>query len=435
MKKKSLFFIGILFTFFSCTIPEDTNVHANNTKKIPSEISKNNVTPAVVASFSDSPESEIVPLNEIIIEYELGVSEIEKQTLRTNYGVVNYRACDCTNGNNKYELWTMQAGINIEPTVKVIKRRDREKVSRATQNKEYEMKMHAVAITLEGETDEAEEVYIESSFNDDYLNRLVNSNDGITIAVLDTGIDTDQAGFAPNFLYNSTINSNCGEESGWDFVNNSSNTYDDDIKKHGTVVSYVIHKELAGIDVNHQILPVKIADFDGTSTFFNTLCGLQYAIQKDADVINMSFGWETTNTDIYMMFSDLIDTTDGIIVTSAGNKDQDNDTKPHYPSNFTQNHVIAVAAANTSLSDVTSYSNYGRNSVDFYAIGNNIMFPLRTSNTFVKFKGTSFAAPFVSAKVAELLANNLRDVRPQLRQQFGSRVNYSKAVFYMELIE
>ena len=81
MKKKSLLFIGMLLVLFSCTLPEDTDITNNNIKKTPSEISKNNVIPTVLASFSDSPESDIVPLHEIIIEYELGVSETEKTNI------------------------------------------------------------------------------------------------------------------------------------------------------------------------------------------------------------------------------------------------------------------------------------------------------------------------------------------------------------------
>ena len=436
MKKRCCLFIGILFIYFSCTTNENDFSENNSDTVSQKDQNRDSEASEIVSSFSDSPESDITPLNEIIIKYQPEVSEEQKEALRNEYGVVTYRACDCTNGNQKYELWVMEPGINIEPTVKVIKRKNPIIVLFVAQNQGYNMPLHAITIESETPEDPSDIVYIESSFNEDYLDRIVTSNNGITVAVLDTGIDTDQVGFTGSFLYNSALNGNCGEQSGWDFVNDDDNTYDDDTKKHGSVVSYVIHKELIQRNVDHQILPVKIADQDGKSTFFNTLCGLQYAIDKASNVINLSFGWESTDPNIYNMFSDLIDTTDAIIVTSAGNKDQDNDTKPHYPSNFPHDHVLAVAASKYDVSDVTSYTNYGASSVDFYAVGNKIAFPLKTPNTYSNFRGTSFAAPFVSAKVAELLSNNVRNIRIELRQQFATPVDYfSKPIFYMELIK
>lgn len=433
MRKRFYIFIGAFSIFFSCTTDENNFLEDTNFMILQNDQHKDSEGPDIVSSFADSPESDSFPLQEIIINYQPEVSEEQKEALRNEYGVVNYRTCDCTNGNQKYELWMMRPEIDIETTVKVIKGKNPDEVSLIAPNKGYNTPMHAL-ISQSG--DPSEVVYIESTFNEDYLDRIVSSNTGITVAVLDTGINTDRVGFTGNFLYNSSLNGNCGEKSGWDFVNQDENTHDDNLYLHGTVVSYIIHDQLKKEDVNHQILPVKIADHDGKSTFFNTLCGLQYAIGKEADVINLSFGWNNSAFDVEKMFSDLIDTTDAIIVTSAGNKDQDNDIQSHYPSNFPQDHVLAVAAAKDDVSDVASYSNYGISTVDFYAIGNKIAFPLATPNTFSNFYGTSFATPQVSAKVAELLSNDFQNIRIELRQQFSVPVDYfSKPVFYMELIE
>ncbi|WP_299210215.1 S8 family serine peptidase [uncultured Dokdonia sp.] len=441
MKKRFFLFIGIVFVCFSCTTNENDFLENSNFIILQNDEYRDSEAPEIVSSFADSPESDTVPLDEIIIKYQPEVSEAQKETLRNEYGVIHYRTCDCINGNQKYELWVLDQGVVTEPTVKVIKRKNDDQVDFVAQNQGYDMPLHAVAIESEDPSedppgDPSEVVYIESSFNNDYLNRIVSTNDGITVAVLDTGVDTEQVGFIGDFLYNSALNGNCGEESGWDFVNQDKNTYDDNDKKHGTVVSYIIHNQLKNTAVKHQILPVKIADADGKSTFFNTLCGLEYAIDKESDVINLSFGWETSDLNIYNMFSDLIDTTDAIIVTSAGNKNQDNNAKPHYPSNFSQDYVLAIAAAKDDLSDATFFSNYGASMVDFYAIGNKITFPLKNPNTFSYFRGTSFAAPFVSAKVAELLSNNSQNIRVDLSQQFAVSVDYfSKPVQYMQIIK
>lgn len=429
MKNRALLFIGILLIFFSCMNNESDFLE---NEKTPILLNRQNETPEIVASFSDSPDTEVTLLNEIIIKYKPGISEDAKEILRNDNGVISFRKCDCTNSSQIYELWIMRPDIDIEPTVKVLKRKTKDEVEFIAPNRGYNLPMYALSLESENTSND---VYIQSSFNEEYLNRIVASNTGITVAVLDTGIDTQQVGFTGDFLYNSSQNANCNEESGRDFINNDNNPYDDDPFLHGTVVSYIIHNQLNLRGVDHQILPVKMADQDGKSTYFATLCSLEYAKDKEADVINMSFGWESSDPNIYDLFSDLIDTIDAVIVTSAGNKNKDNDTNPHYPSNFPQDQVLAVASAKFNLNNAALYSNFGASTVDVYAIGNQIPFPLKTQNTFANFRGTSFAAPRVSARVAELLWNNFEDIRNELIQQYGTQVNYSKPVFYSRRVD
>jgi subtilisin family serine protease len=431
MKNKLLLFIAILLVFFACTTDDTQFLENDETTVLQNNQNRNYEESEVVASFEDSPNTQVTPLNEIIIKYQPGVSEDDKEALKEEFKVVSSKRCDCTDGGQAYELWVMQDGIDIEPTVSVIKRKKRKEVLLVSQNKGYNIPMNAITSESEENTDQ---VYIEGGSDLDYFDRIVSSNIGVTIAILDTGIDTDQVGFSGSFLYNSSQNGLCNEESGRDFVNNDNIPYDDDIFKHGTIAAYIVHKNLVG-RIDHQILPVKIANAYGNSTYFDTLCGLRYAIEKESDVINMSFGWTDPNQDIYNLFSDLIDTTDAILVTSAGNDDDDNDIKPHYPSNFPQNHVLAVAAAKDNLNDAALYSNFGKTTVDFYAVGNKIPFPLRTPNNFVNANGTSFAAPLIAARVAELISNNLKDIRVELSKQFGTTINYSKPVFYSKRID
>ena len=451
MKKSTFLFTGVLFILLSCTTTTNDDFEVHNTDK-QSAMNKYSKTTGLVATFADSPESNNVALNEIIIQYAPGVPEVEKEALRNQYNVISTKKCNCTDNDTIFELWIMEYGIEIEPTAKVINQEPDEIVELAVPNYGFDMPMHKLTnfgvgteaksgnntenSTEDNTENDAEDIYLDSSFNTDYLNRIVSSNTGITIAVLDTGLDTQQPGFSNTFLYNATQNAKCNENSGWDFVNNDHNTYDDGKYMHGTVVSHVIHNTLKANGVDHQIMPVKIADTDGKSTYFDTFCGLKYAIEHEVDVINMSFGWHSTSQDVYDLFSDLIQSTTAIMVTSAGNSNYNNDIISHYPSNFPYDHVLSVAAARNDLTKAATYSNYGANTVDFYAIGNKISFPLKTPNTFANFRGTSFAAPYVSARVAELLANGSQQIKVELDQQFGETVPYtSKPVFYMKRIK
>lgn len=227
----------------------------------------------------------------------------------------------------------------------------------------------------------------------------------------------------------------CNEISGWDFVNGDNYPYDDYKYKHGSVISYIIHDELNKRGIANQILPVKIADDNGQSTLFTALCGLKHAIDVDVEVINLSFAWTHHDPHAYDMFGDLISKTSAIIVCSAGNEDKDNDVSPHYPSNFPHNHVISVAAAEASLNNSAGYSNFGDITVDYYAKGNKIYFPLGSGNNRVIHNGTSFATPLLSARVAELISNNFSNMRAELSQQFAVPIEFDKPVFYMQLIQ
>ncbi len=430
MRNTIFLLTGVLFILFSCTT--NTNDFVEKTEQ--NNQNHYNKSSGVLATFADSPKTSLTPLNEIIVEYLPSTTEVEKQVLRTKYNVVSTENCGCIDDNSVYELWIMDSGINAEPTAKIINQDPDENLKNAAPNFMFNVPMHKVVALGGGSEDD--DVYIQSVFNSNYVNRRVSSNNGITVAVLDTGIDTDQQGFIGSFLYNSAGNIGCGDISGWDFVDKDNNTYDDDINKHGTVVSYVIHKELTERGIGHQILPVKTIDKKGNSTFFDTFCGLKYAIERDADVINMSFGWTGYNEEVNELFANLIATTKTTFVASAGNRNEDNDILPHYPSNFQNNNLISVAASKFEQADAAGYTNYGENTVDFYAIGNKISFPLTTPNTFINFKGTSFAAPLVSARVAELLSYNVEEIKYGLNVQFGVQINYpSKPVFYMTHID
>ncbi|MCK9307404.1 MAG: S8 family serine peptidase, partial [Methanoculleus sp.] len=65
---------------------------------------------------------------------------------------------------------------------------------------------------------------------------------------------------------------------------------------------------------------------------------------------------------------DAIDATPALVVCSAGNEALDNDAEPHYPSSYTSNNLLAVAAG-TNTEQLASFSNFGATSVDVAAPG------------------------------------------------------------------
>lgn len=92
-----------------------------------------------------------------------------------------------------------------------------------------------------------------------------------------------------------------------------------------------------------------------------------FATQNHAKVINASYGgagYSSTEYDAISAFG----ASGGLFIAAAGNGGSDsvgdnNDTTHNYPSDYTLNNIIAVAAT-TQSDGLASFSNYGNTSID-----------------------------------------------------------------------
>ncbi|HET9053094.1 MAG TPA: S8 family serine peptidase, partial [Cyclobacteriaceae bacterium] len=106
-----------------------------------------------------------------------------------------------------------------------------------------------------------------------------------------------------------------------------------------------------------------------------------------------------------------------LLVHAAGNDDDDNDTKPSYPTRYYKDgkeaaNWIEVGASSwgTDSTLAADFSNYGKKSVDFFAPGVQL-YSTTPANEYKAMDGTSFAAPAVSG-VAALLMSYFPDLTP-----------------------
>ena len=337
--------------------------------------------------------------NSLVIKFSNGVSEPVKQFLRRYHQVTSHKLCShCS--DSSIELWMFDETIEIEPKKETISN-----PIGGMNSPQVTGAIKAVELNFDIDLTSANTNLNTNSTNivNSYQSYIKNTNNGVTIAVFDTGIKPD-AGvsnpiFQNQFLFNSNNDAFPQTISGWDFVNNDNNCLDDDPNLHGTAVSYIITSILNTKNIPHQIMPLKICNSNGKSSYFNLICALNFSLEQNVSVLQMSLGWYNNNPNnlTNSIFLDLINQyPDTIIICSAGNLSKNNDIALHCPSGFDSKNIIAIASCKQDESDISDWSNYGANSVDFFAIGENINF---LGN---QIEGTSFASPKAAAIIAEL---------------------------------
>ena len=242
----------------------------------------------------------------------------------------------------------------------------------------------------------------------DYLNMQnvwnTYTGTGVTVAVIDTGIDTDHPEFSgriSEYSYNATedkiVKDWLCEDGGYDW------SLIEDEQGHGTAVTGVIAASMnsgkvVGIAPDVNIIVIK-AECDKNGVFKRTsdlVFGLYYAIERNVQVVNMSFGggsladWKAP---VQLAYD-----SDIICVAAAGN----NGTSAlAYPAACEK--VIGVGALASDSWTLADYSNYGENS-DIVAPGTT--YTTLIDGTYGTQNGTSLATPAVTAAVALYMQNN-----------------------------
>ncbi|WP_433826373.1 S8 family peptidase [Actinoplanes sp. CA-015351] len=218
---------------------------------------------------------------------------------------------------------------------------------------------------------------------------------GVTVAVIDTGVDANHPDLAANVL------------SGYDAIANTAGK-STDANGHGTHVAGTIaavtgnNVGISAIAPDVKILPVKVLDAKGSGYMSDTAEGIIWAADNGAQVINMSLGSSAkvaavTNAISYARSR-------GVTVVAAAGNSRASGSPTNYPA--ADEGVIGVAATD-SADKVASYSNAG-SYVDVAAPGSAILstYPTALGNAYMNMNGTSMASPHVAAAAALLKAYN-----------------------------
>jgi subtilisin family serine protease len=169
---------------------------------------------------------------------------------------------------------------------------------------------------------------------------------------------------------------------------------------HGTMTTGLVH--LAAPKA--QILPLKAFGANGQGYLSNIVAALYYAVQHNANIVNMSFDVTTPSQALSQAIS-YANQSGVVLVAAAGNGST---SAPVYPAALNSS-VMGIAS--TSDSDTLStFSNYGDIDVWIAAPGEYVI-STYPGGTYASASGTSFSSPLVAGSADLLLS-----AKPSLNQ-------------------
>lgn len=382
--------------------------------------------------------------NQVIVRYERDYTEDIKEILRYKYSnSINFtiNSIEYSEWDSRLELWMVTdnegtSDIDLNDLITNMK------------TKEFE----------EGDLEESPNSIISSSSNNDFfvpgnnsvINHHVASEEGPIIAIIDSGLDYGQ--LPGRYLY-PTARGVSREVSGWDFVNDDADTRDD--YGHGTHIAKIITDELSNHNITPNFVPLKAFDELGQTNMFQLLKALSYVnAYEEIDVLNMSLGF-FANAD-YRILEEIIEeiSENTLIICSAGNNGvlTDQSSNLHFPSGLPTKNLLSVGGyiADKGGPDVTNdkvyniesatLSNYGVETVDFYAPFDGYELIYSAMNSPVSLEGTSYSAAFATARAALLNTTSLTgDLRSNLiesgylSQSLIDKCQYSSAILRNEI--
>ncbi|MCX7674388.1 MAG: S8 family serine peptidase [Bdellovibrionaceae bacterium] len=246
--------------------------------------------------------------------------------------------------------------------------------------------------------------------------RLSQGSERLIVAVIDTGCDLKHEDLFANYWQNSAELPNGKDDdgngfvddiNGWNFVDSNHDLSDN--HGHGTHIAGIIAamagngKGIVGIAPKVKIMCLKYFDPKRPSDHLkNTIAAINYAVQQGAHIINYSGGGlepsEAEKKAIERAREKGI-----LFVAAAGNERSNSDVYRYYPADYGLDNIISVTAINPQT-EVLPSSNYGVQTVDLAAPGQNILSTL-PGNSYGFMTGTSQATAFVTGAVALVMAH------------------------------
>lgn len=219
----------------------------------------------------------------------------------------------------------------------------------------------------------------------------------IVVGVLDSGVDYSHKDLSGNMW------DGPNKTHGYNYVND--NTDPKDRLGHGTHVAGIIGavgnngEGVVGVNWSVSIMALQVFGSDGSfSGADNVVRAIDFAIANKVRILNAS--WNGPN--FAQSLKEAINRAQAaglLIVAAAGNEyGNNNDAVPTYPASYANPNIIAVLSIDQD-EKLSSFSNFGKKSVQLGAPGGGIDSSLPGNRYGLK-SGTSMAAPYVSGAAA-----------------------------------
>lgn len=196
---------------------------------------------------------------------------------------------------------------------------------------------------------------------------------------------------------------------GWNFVKNNNDLKDE--HGHGTHIAGIIGAEggngigVSGVSPKVSLMILKYYDAKGSemNNLVNTVKAIDYAVNKDCNIINYSGGGIAPSTEEKAAIERAMKK--GILfVAAAGNERSNSDVRKYYPADYGLANILSVTAVDR-FQNVLPSSNWGEQTVDIAAPGNDIISTL-PNGQYGYMTGTSQATAFATGVAALVMANN-----------------------------
>ena len=225
----------------------------------------------------------------------------------------------------------------------------------------------------------------------DDANKL-STGKGFVVAILDGGFNLNHPAVSARWT-TARYDAYSGDNDPSDLGNGIDDDHDgvvDNGVGHGTFVASLVARAATGA----KLMPIRIADDEGRGTQLSFSSGMNYAMSNGANVINVSFTLDTTNSAVTSLLA-AAESRGITVIVAAGNESTDvMDVLAATPT------VLAIGSVdNTNI--LAPFSNYGV-SVALYAQGVDIKgaYGSPTVKKLAIWSGTSFSAGFVSGAAA-----------------------------------
>ncbi|SHL41881.1 major intracellular serine protease [Anaerocolumna jejuensis DSM 15929] len=236
--------------------------------------------------------------------------------------------------------------------------------------------------------------------NAPYLWEAGKKGDGVVVAIIDTGCQTDHPDLAGRIIGGKNFSSDYSKNPAKYEDNNGHGTH-----VAGTIAAIENNAGVVGVAPLVKLLIVKVLDKNGSGSYQNIIDGINYAVAwrgsngEKVRVISMSLGGPSDVTKLHNAVKNAV-AKDVLVVCAAGNEGDNNSNTNEYSYPAAYAESIAVGAVDFNKK-IASFSNSNDN-VDLVAPGVGIL-STYMGGKYATLSGTSMATPHVSGASALII--------------------------------